>query len=50
MLELAPGLLPEGRPLWLFTELGGGGDATAAGTRGWEPSHTADDWMLDLPG
>jgi GNAT superfamily N-acetyltransferase len=48
MLELAPGLLPEGRPLWLFTELGGGGDATAAGARGWTASHTADDWMLDL--
>lgn len=48
MLELAPGLVPEGRPLWLFTELGGGGDATAARAAGWERSHTADDWMLDL--
>ena len=48
MLELAPGLVPEGRPLWLFTELGGGGDAAAASAHGWEPSHTADDWMLDL--
>jgi hypothetical protein len=48
MLELAPGLVPEGRPLWLFTELGGAGDATAARAHGWEPSHTADDWMLDL--
>jgi GNAT superfamily N-acetyltransferase len=48
MLELAPGLVPEGRPLWLFTELGGGGDATAAAAAGWAPSHTADDWMLDL--
>jgi hypothetical protein len=48
MLELAPGLVPAGRPLWLFTELGGGGDAAARGAHGWEPSHTADDWMLDL--
>jgi hypothetical protein len=47
MLELAPGLVQEGRPLWLFTELGGGGDATATAA-GWEPSHTADDWLLDL--
>jgi len=50
MLELAPGLLPEGRPLWLFTELGGGGDKTAVAAAGWELSHTADDWMLDLTG
>jgi GNAT superfamily N-acetyltransferase len=50
MLELAPGLLPEGRPLWLFTELAGGGDRTATAAAGWEPSHTADDWMLDLSG
>jgi hypothetical protein len=49
MLELAPGLVPQGRPLWLFTERGGGGDPTATAATGWEPSHTADDWMLDLP-
>lgn len=48
MVELAPGLVPEGRPLWLFTELGGGGDAAASAAAGWERSHTADDWMLDL--
>lgn len=48
MLELAPGLVQEGRPLWLFTGLGGGGDASAAGAAGWSLSHTADDWLLDL--
>jgi len=47
MLELAPGLVPAGRPLWLFTKLGGAGDRTAA-SAGWELTHTADDWMLDL--
>jgi GNAT superfamily N-acetyltransferase len=48
MVELAPGLVPEGRPLWLFTELGGDGDATASAAAGWQQSHTADDWILDL--
>jgi len=47
MLELAPGLVPAGRPLWLFTKLGGAGDRTATAA-GWELAHTADDWMLDL--
>jgi len=46
MLELAPGLVPAGRPLWLFTELSGGGDRTAAAA-GWELAHTAENWMLD---
>src|SRR6266516_4175309 len=45
--EGAPGLVPAGRPLWLFTKLGGAGDRTATAA-GWELAHTADDWMLDL--
>ena len=48
MLELAPGLASEARPLWLFTERGGAGDRTAAAA-GWELAYTAEDWMLDLP-
>jgi ribosomal protein S18 acetylase RimI-like enzyme len=48
MLELARGLVPAGRPLWLFTAAGGGGDRTAAAS-GWALDHTADDWLLDLP-
>jgi GNAT superfamily N-acetyltransferase len=48
MLELAPGLVPERRPLWLFTERGGGGDAIATAADRWEPSHTAENWMRDL--
>jgi GNAT superfamily N-acetyltransferase len=48
MLELARGLVPAGRPLWLFTQAGGAGDRTAAAA-GWTLDHGADDWMLDLP-
>jgi hypothetical protein len=48
MLELAPGLVPERRPLWLFTERGGGGDAIATAAAGWEPSHTAENWIRDF--
>jgi GNAT superfamily N-acetyltransferase len=48
MLELASGLVPAGRPLWLFTRAGGPGDRTAAAA-GWTLDHTATDWMLDLP-
>ena len=48
MLELASGLVPAGRPLWLFTQAGGPGDRTAAAA-GWRLDHTATDWMLDLP-
>jgi GNAT superfamily N-acetyltransferase len=48
MLELAPGLVSEGRPLWLFTEHGGGADRAAAAA-GWQLAHTAEDWLLDLP-
>ncbi len=49
MLELAPGVVTQGRPLWLFTERGGGGDRAAAAA-GWELSYTAEDWVLRLPG
>jgi GNAT superfamily N-acetyltransferase len=48
MLELAAGLVPAGRPLWLFTQAGGPGDRAAAAA-GWTLDHTATDWMLDLP-
>jgi hypothetical protein len=48
MLELAPGLLPARRPLWLFTERGGGGDRSAHAA-GWQTAYTAEDWLLDLP-
>jgi len=48
MLELARGLVPPGRPLWLFTQAGGAGDRTAAAA-GWTLDHHATDWMLDLP-
>ncbi len=47
MLELAPGLVPEGRPLWLFTERGGGGDRASA-SAGWDLAYTAEDWVLRL--
>jgi GNAT superfamily N-acetyltransferase len=47
MLELARGLVPAGRPLWLFTADGGAADRTAAAA-GWTLDHTATDWILDL--
>jgi len=47
MLELARGLVPAGRPLWLFTAAGGSADRAAAGA-GWDLDHTAADWILDL--
>jgi GNAT superfamily N-acetyltransferase len=47
MLELASGLVPAGRPLWLFTAAGGSADRVAA-TAGWELDHTAADWILQL--
>ena len=47
LTELAAGLVPAGRPLWLFTELDGAGDRTAAAA-GWARNHTADNWLLDL--
>jgi hypothetical protein len=48
MLDLARGLVPAGRPLWLFTAVGGAADRTAAAA-GWALDHTATDWLLDLP-
>ena len=47
VLELAAGLVPAGRPLWLFTAAGGSADRAAAGA-GWDLDHTATDWILDL--
>ena len=47
VLELAAGLVPAGRPLWLFTSAGGPADRAAAGA-GWALDHTATDWILDL--
>jgi GNAT superfamily N-acetyltransferase len=47
MLELARGLAPGGRPLWLFTATGGSADRAAAAA-GWELDHTASDWILEL--
>jgi hypothetical protein len=47
MLELARGLVPAGRPLWLFTAAGGAADRTAAAA-GWTLDHTATDWILEL--
>jgi GNAT superfamily N-acetyltransferase len=47
MLELARGLVPSGRPLWLFTQAGGAADRTAAAA-GWALDHTATDWLLGL--
>jgi GNAT superfamily N-acetyltransferase len=48
MLELAPGLVSRGQPLWLFTGRGGGGDRSA-GAAAWQLAYTAEDWLLDLP-
>jgi GNAT superfamily N-acetyltransferase len=47
VLELAAGLVPAGRPFWLFTAAGGSADGAAAGA-GWDLDHTAADWILDL--
>ena len=47
MLELASGLVPAGRPLWLFTKAGGPADRAAAAA-GWALDHSAADWILDL--
>jgi hypothetical protein len=48
MLELAPGLVSEGRPLWLFTGREGGADRASAAA-GWQLAYAAEDWLLDLP-
>jgi hypothetical protein len=47
VLELAPGLVPAGRPLWLFTMAGGSADRAAAAA-GWELDHAASDWILEM--
>jgi len=47
MLDLAGGLVPAGRPLWLFTKAGGSADRAAA-RAGWSLDHTAEDWILHL--
>jgi GNAT superfamily N-acetyltransferase len=47
VLELARGLVPPGRPLWLFTKAGGSADRAAAAA-GWDLDHTAGDWILEL--
>jgi hypothetical protein len=47
MLELAKGLVPAGRSVWLSTEAGGRADRAAAAA-GWQASHTSASWMLHL--
>ena len=47
VLELAAGLVPAGRPLWLFTAAGGSADRAAAAA-GWSLDHTATDWIVAL--
>ena len=47
VLELARGLVPAGRPLWLFTAAGGSADRAAAAA-GWDLDHTATDWICEL--
>ena len=47
MLEGAGGLVPAGRPLWLFTKAGGSADRAAAAA-GWPLAHTAAAWILPL--
>jgi ribosomal protein S18 acetylase RimI-like enzyme len=49
MLELARGLVAEGRPLWLSTDLTGPG-VRAAAAAGWTAAHSAGHWLVDLDG
>lgn len=49
LLELAPGLVAAGRPLWLSTDAAGGG-ARAAAAAGWSAAHTIGHWLLELDG
>ncbi len=44
MLELAPGLVAEGRPLWLSTDADGAAVRTAAAA-GWSASHRDGHWL-----
>jgi GNAT superfamily N-acetyltransferase len=47
VLELARGLVPAGRPVWLSTDAGGRADRAAAAA-GWQASHTTASWVLHL--
>jgi hypothetical protein len=47
MLELARGLVPAGRLVWLSTDAGGRADRAAAAA-GWQASHTTASWILHL--
>ncbi len=47
MLELASGLVPAGRPVWLSTDPEGPAGRAAAAA-GWELSHTTSSWILHL--
>jgi GNAT superfamily N-acetyltransferase len=47
MLELAPGLVPQGRPLWLSSDRSGPG-VRAAAAAGWSAAHTAAHWLAGL--
>ncbi|HEX6674503.1 MAG TPA: hypothetical protein VF486_05695 [Actinomycetes bacterium] len=49
MLELAPGLVAAGRPLWLSTDATGAAVKSAAAA-GWTAAHRAGHWLLDLNG
>jgi GNAT superfamily N-acetyltransferase len=49
MLELAPGLVAAGRPLWLSTDATGAAGRSAAAA-GWTTAHCAGHWLLDLDG
>ncbi len=50
MLELAPGLVAAGRPLWLSTDAGEGSVPRAAAAAGWTAAHRTGHWLLDLDG
>jgi GNAT superfamily N-acetyltransferase len=47
MLELAPGLVAEGRPLWLSTDAVGRANRAAAAA-GWTEAYRAGHWLLDM--
>ena len=49
MLELARGLLPEGRPLWLSSDRTGPG-VRAAAAAGWAAAHLTGHWLAGLDG
>jgi hypothetical protein len=47
LLRLATGLVPPGRPLWLFSARDEAGDRTAQAA-GWRRDHEAENWLLDI--